>query len=72
MFGPLQYMINFIVADYRGYGLSDGDSNKENLLNDSKKIFQYVKSYLNDNKFLNKILVIILLKVSHPLYHNVL
>ena len=40
---------NFIVADYRGYGLSSGSPDKDNLLSDSIIIFDYVYNYLKDN-----------------------
>ena len=36
---------NFIVADYRGYGLSLGSPSKDNLHLDSNKIFIYVVSF---------------------------
>ena len=49
--------LNFIVSDYRGYGLSTGFPNKENLHSDSKRVFQYVKKYLNDNKYIDKIFI---------------
>ena len=39
---------NLIVADYRGYGLSSGHSDKASLLNDSIKLFDYVDDYLKD------------------------
>ena len=38
--------INFIVADYRGYGLSSGYPDKDNLHLDSNVIFNYVKKFL--------------------------
>ncbi len=43
--------INFIVADYRGYGLSDGEPDKDSLHHDAIKIFDYVLSYLKDNHY---------------------
>jgi len=48
---------NFIVADYRGYGLSTGSPTKDNLHSDSSKIFNYVKSFLNDNNYNRKIII---------------
>ena len=33
---------NFIVADYRGYGLSSGFPDRDNLLSDSVVIFDYI------------------------------
>ena len=49
-----KYDINFIVADYRGYGLSSGSPTKDNLHSDSKIIFSYVHSYLIEKNYLNK------------------
>ncbi len=50
-----QYNINFIVAGYRGYGISSGNPAMQSSLDDSLKIFSYVKEYLkkinNTNKF---------------------
>ena len=48
---------NFIVADYRGYGLSTGSPTKNNLHSDSTKIFSYVKSFLSDNDYSGKIII---------------
>jgi len=48
---------NFIVADYRGYGLSTGTPTKDNLQSDSSKIFTYVKSFLNKNNYNGKIII---------------
>ena len=52
-----QYNINFIVAGYRGYGISNGTPNKDNSLSDSLKIFAYVKEYLKTLRNTNKIVV---------------
>ena len=46
-----KFDMNYIVADYRGYGLSSGTPNKENLHEDSKAIFKYAKEYLNKNNY---------------------
>ena len=48
---------NFIVADYRGYGLSSGSPSKDNLLSDSNKIFMYVEEFLKENNFNGKIII---------------
>ena len=40
--------INLIVADYRGYGLSTGTPNRDNLHSDSIKIFDYTLVYLKE------------------------
>ncbi len=52
-----QYKCNFIVADYRGYGLSSGFPDKDNLLSDSVVIFDYIKTYLQNNDFNQKLIV---------------
>ena len=52
-----EYNCNLIVADYRGYGLSSGSPNKENLLSDSVVIFDYIKSYLKDINFNQKLII---------------
>ena len=49
-----KHQMNLIVADYRGYGLSSGSPTKDNLHSDSNKIFRYVKSFLNDNGYKQK------------------
>ena len=52
-----QYNCNFIVADYRGYGLSCGTPTKENLLTDAVKVFAYIKSHLESLSYDGKTLV---------------
>jgi len=49
-----QYSLNFIVADYRGYGLSSGEPNKSNLHSDSIIIFKYINSFLKEHSYNNK------------------
>ena len=46
--------INLIVADYRGYGLSDGTPDRDNLLSDALKIYNYISNYLSVEKFNGK------------------
>ena len=48
---------NFIVADYRGYGLSSGFPNRDNLLSDAVIIFDYIKNYLDATKFSKKLII---------------
>ena len=48
---------NFIVADYRGYGLSSGSPSKDNLHPDSNKIFSYVRKFLEENNYNGKMIV---------------
>ena len=45
------YDINLIVVDYRGYGLSTGKPNKENLHSDALLAFDSIINYLDDNKY---------------------
>tara|TARA_Y100001970_G_scaffold281918_1_gene393695 strand:+ start:158 stop:910 length:753 start_codon:yes stop_codon:yes gene_type:complete len=52
-----QYNCNFIVSDYRGYGLSDGKPTKDNLHLDANIIFSYVKSMINNNNYSGKTIV---------------
>ena len=51
------YNINLIVADYRGYGLSDGSPDRDNLHSDAVKIFDYIAAYLKDNNYNGKIII---------------
>ena len=51
------FNMNLIVADYRGYGLSEGTPTKENLQSDSLVIFDYVKKYLDSNNYSKKLVV---------------
>lgn len=48
---------NFIVSDYRGYGLSGGIPTKDNLHLDANIIFTYVQNYLKTNEYNNKLVV---------------
>ena len=49
-----EHQLNFIVADYRGYGLSSGSPTKDNLHSDSNRVFLYVKSFLDANGYNHK------------------
>ena len=51
------YKLNFIVCDYRGYGLSNGTPSKENLHSDSIKIFNYLSDYLLNKNYKNKLII---------------
>ena len=46
-----QHKINIIVSDYRGYGLSSGQPNKDNLHKDSLTVFDFTFEYLKKNKY---------------------
>ena len=52
-----EHKMNLIVCGYRGYGLSDGEPSKDNLLNDSLRIFDYINDYLVTNKYTNKFII---------------
>jgi uncharacterized protein len=43
--------INIIVADYRGYGHSDGRPSIANILNDAKVLFDSVRKMLKDENY---------------------
>ena len=45
------FNINLIVSDDRGYGLSTGTPNKQNLHSDSLTVLDYVCGYLSANKY---------------------
>ena len=49
-----RHNLNFIVADYRGYGLSTGSPNRDNLHTDSICIFKFINSFLDKNDYNNK------------------
>ena len=49
--------INLIVADYRGYGLSNGKPDKDNLHADAVEVFDYIYAYLNDNNYKKDIVI---------------
>ncbi|KAK6027638.1 hypothetical protein OSTOST_06330 [Ostertagia ostertagi] len=38
-----------VTFDYRGYGDSDGDPSEPGLVNDSRVVYDYVKSHCKDN-----------------------
>ena len=46
--------INLIVADYRGYGVSNGAPDRDNLLSDAPIIFDYIFKHLSDKGFNGK------------------
>ena len=49
-----RFNLNFIVVDYRGYGLSTGVPNIENLHSDANTAFLYIKNYLRTNEYKGK------------------
>ncbi|MAX30635.1 MAG: alpha/beta hydrolase [Candidatus Marinimicrobia bacterium] len=52
-----QYNINFIVSGYRGYGISNGTPTMQSSLDDSLKIFSYVKEHLEKTNNTNKLIL---------------
>ena len=52
-----RFDLNFIVSDYRGYGLSTGTPSKDNLHADAKTAFIYLKDYLINNQYTDKIYI---------------
>ena len=60
-YGPIARMfneanLNFIVVDYRGYGLSEGFPSKENLHQDAVEAFDYLVSYLRSKNYNGQII----------------
>lgn len=49
--------INLLVADYRGYGHSDGYPTIVNILNDGKVLFANVKKLIEDSGYLKKLFI---------------
>jgi len=52
-----QYGINFIAADYRGYGKSTGSPTASTMLKDARTVFQYVVDWLKKNSYTGTIVV---------------
>ncbi|KPA19247.1 temperature sensitive supressor [Candidatus Magnetomorum sp. HK-1] len=46
-----QYGLNFIAADYRGYGKSTGNPSASAMINDAHTIFKYFVDWLQKNDF---------------------
>jgi len=57
--GPLyaDRQINFLVADYRGYGWSGGSPSVGDMLRDGRTIYQAVRQWMADNGYSGKMLV---------------
>lgn len=47
----LKMGINFFAVDYRGYGASTGSPSVKDMIDDSHKIFKFVKDYLKKNNY---------------------
>ena len=52
-----RYDLNFIVIDYRGYGLSTGNPSLNNLHEDANNTFLKIKEYLFKNNYTKKIYI---------------
>ncbi|MBN2157947.1 MAG: alpha/beta fold hydrolase [Spirochaetes bacterium] len=57
--GPLfvKSGINFMPVDYRGYGRSGGSPSVSSMMKDSLVIFEYARSWLNDNGHVGRFIV---------------
>ena len=42
---------NFIIADFRGYGFSNGTPNAKNTQSDAHMVLEYILSYLQENSY---------------------
>ena len=52
-----QLGINFLIADYRGYGWSTGTPSASALIHDGRAIFEYISTWLGENNYTGKIFV---------------
>ena len=52
-----QKNINFIIADYRGYGFSNGVPNHENTQSDSHVILDHVLKHLKETKYVGPLIL---------------
>ncbi len=50
-----QHNINFIIADFRGYGFSNGTPTIKNTISDSHIILNYILQYLTKKSYSNKL-----------------
>ena len=48
---------NFIIADFRGYGFSNGNPNVKNTMRDAHIILDSVQKYLKENKYLGSLIL---------------
>jgi len=49
--------INFLIADYRGYGWSSGTPTASTLINDGRIIYEKITKWLADNSYTGKLFV---------------
>lgn len=52
-----QLGINFLVADYRGYGWSTGNPSASSLIRDGNSVFEYLTTWLTENQYTGKTFV---------------
>ena len=52
-----QKNINFIIADFRGYGFSNGEPSAINTQGDAHLIFDYIVQYLEKNKYAGPVFI---------------
>jgi hypothetical protein len=57
--GPLYaaQQINFLVADYRGYGWSGGRPSASSMIRDGRTVYRLVRQWLQENGYSGKMLV---------------
>ena len=48
---------NFIIADFRGYGFSNGTPTAENTMRDAHIILDSVQKYIKENKYLGSLIL---------------
>ena len=48
---------NFIIADFRGYGFSNGTPNAENTMEDAHIILDSVRKYIKENEYLGSLIL---------------
>jgi len=48
---------NFIIADFRGYGFSNGTPNAKNTQSDAHMVLEYILSYLQENSYTGSLCV---------------
>ena len=48
---------NFIIADFRGYGFSNGTPTAENTMRDAHIILDFVQKYIKENKYLGSLIL---------------
>ena len=52
-----QFNINFIIADYRGYGKSTGVPTASTMISDAHTVFKFVRDWLKNNEYTGPIII---------------